>query len=1537
MGDYWGANVFADQRNASFAGWTLVIIYYVPGVASVPRQFLVYDGWARMGQSTSPATVTLPGLQTPLVGDTHLQMNMVAWGGNEIYPGAGVKVNGTQLSTSVSPVDNFFNGMIDNSTMAGDVSQPSGISRNPNDANTFGVNIKNMKLPKNIISNNQTSVPVQFTAEFSLYEVGVIAVASDLPGPDFSSSSKTVVQVGGKTPPVPGDVLQYTIVYSNKGQDIADNTVSVDSLPPGTQYVPGSLKVLSGTNWSTATSLTDSPGDDVGYVDATGVHVNLGDGATASTGGRIVIGGSAAYSFQVRLTGDASLQPDQVVSNTAHLNYTAETSGASMTYDTSPATIKVVAPADLAISKSFDQTQAVAGGAPVSAVVTVVNHGPGPAMGVTISDPIPEYWQNVSTSDASSGVSCGVGTIAVSCTVPDLAVGESASVRVSGTVQVTAPMSVLATTNVASVSSVSGDPDLTNNTVSAAVPVVHQADLSVVKTGPASVTPGTTASYSLTVSNAGPAVASNVRVTDVVPDGSTGVLGLTGISSESDGVSCDQTSTQGSSGSGDQSSGGAGSDVSAGGLTSDESGVASLGCAVESLASGGSVTLTVTGKVASNAVAGASFSNEATVMSDTPDLNTANNDSVVSSVVGPPQADVGVVKSVLPESLVAGSQVTYTLTATNHGPSDAAGVVVSDPIPAGISINQVSSDRGSCTTAGQTVSCQVGSLPASSVSDGQGASATITVSGVVGAGVTATSVSNTASVSASTTDPVGSNNTSTVISPVSTQADVTVIMTGSTTSLPNSGDKLSYLVTANNAGPSLARDSSVSVVLPTGLSPDPSSLGTLPTGVTCSQTVSGWSCQLGDIAAGESVAVRLPVMATQTLTQPATATATVGTSTTNTASSGTSASWTLSDDPQADLAVTGLVVDPLVAGGTGLYGLTVSNSNSPNSSIPTLTVTLPDGVTLVPSDADGSQTTTGCVADGQQVTCSRTDPLGVDQTWPVNLSVNVSPDLDNGASVTLSAQVTGTTADPTLSNNTTSIVSPVSASADVQVSSLTWNTFNGLDNPPGAVIPQTTAGSLVWVTVTAANIGTATAKNVSLSVGQNLGLSSVLGNGNPVVMWNDGSASGSTTCTVTDDEITCPIDNGDSGTSIPPNGTVTLSVLFLVPEDLDETGGLGTAQVSTTTAGDQLSNNTGSTPLIIGEGEAQLQVDSSTAVAPGGGGLVTGGQFQYSVDVWQDARPGQDEGTGLYWADAENTIISQVLPAGFHATSVSSTQGTCSISSDGSSISCRVGTVPGTFPQPSDTKVTVSVVGSIDASATSGQATVVATTTTSPAPGSDGSARTTVPLVVGQVADLALSKTADPTDAVSSDGLPVFDAGTQVGYTLTVTNQGPSGSGASTVRDALPLGVSLVTDQSPACSVVTPGDVASGVQEVVVCQINPLSVGASQSIRVVGSTSPLDLRQPGTGPGCVPGQPSDPDDQASTVNQPGCDQYPSTTRMIVNTASITTVNLADRDPDLTNNTASASAIVEAHDALTVTVTPLDTNPTPVGRWTIRSS
>ena len=113
-----------------------------------------------------------------------------------------------------------------------------------------------------------------------------------------------------------------------------------------------------------------------------------------------------------------------------------------------------------------------------------------------------------------------------------------------------------------------------------------------------------------------------------------------------------------------------------------------------------------------------------------------------------PWADLAVTKTASPSVVVTGDVITYRITVTNHGPNDAARVVVDDKPAAAAAVVSVQSSVGTCRVRLPVV-CQLGTLEA-------GAKVTITVR--VRAGEQTPSFTNRAVVGSASYDPLLSNN-----------------------------------------------------------------------------------------------------------------------------------------------------------------------------------------------------------------------------------------------------------------------------------------------------------------------------------------------------------------------------------------------------------------------------------------------------------------------------------------------------------------------------------------------------------------------------------------------------------------------------------------------------------------------------------------------------------------------------------------------------------------------------------------------------------
>lgn len=186
-----------------------------------------------------------------------------------------------------------------------------------------------------------------------------------------------------------------------------------------------------------------------------------------------------------------------------------------------------------------------------------------------------------------------------------------------------------------------------------------------------------------------------------------------------------------------------------------EGGIGSLTWTISSGALPSGLTLNPSdGSITGTTTLVGSFAFNVTVRDSAVPPNSATQSYVltVHPPVGLNPTDMQVGLAADQNSLSAGSTLTYTLSATNAGSSQAGSVVATQTLPPGITFLSVSSATGTCARAGSLVTCNFGTIGA-----GATASAVVQVLAAVG-GVTL--VSN-ADVVSDTPDPNAANNTTT--------------------------------------------------------------------------------------------------------------------------------------------------------------------------------------------------------------------------------------------------------------------------------------------------------------------------------------------------------------------------------------------------------------------------------------------------------------------------------------------------------------------------------------------------------------------------------------------------------------------------------------------------------------------------------------------------------------------------------------------------------------------------------------------------------
>ncbi|MDW8425436.1 MAG: Ig-like domain-containing protein [Meiothermus sp.] len=407
----------------------------------------------------------------------------------------------TTLSDAQNPSNNFFNSSISNLGTRF-------TAKNPDYVNQLGLDVDRISTT-GLFPNNATSASVRFTTSGDVYFPHVLTTAIDIFVPNLTADFvKSVTDLNGGAL-LPGDVLEYTIGFSNTGQDGSINTIVRDPIPAGTTYQPGSLQILTGPN---AGAKTDAAGDDQAEFDSANNRVvfRLGTGATASAGGAFAPGEGTTLRFRVVVNSGTF---GQTISNVATINYNAQTLGTAFS-DTAPATAStsVASLADLSVVKTGPSSVAV--GAPISYSIAVSNAGPSAVSGATLTDTVPSNISGVTWScSPASACSPASGSGNAISTSISLASGASLTLSISGTASTAGNI-----TNTASVSLPSGfsDPNPGNNTSSQST-LIAQPVIDVIKSAGAPVQTGPTTfevPISVVVGNTGSVPAPNVQVSE---------------------------------------------------------------------------------------------------------------------------------------------------------------------------------------------------------------------------------------------------------------------------------------------------------------------------------------------------------------------------------------------------------------------------------------------------------------------------------------------------------------------------------------------------------------------------------------------------------------------------------------------------------------------------------------------------------------------------------------------------------------------------------------------------------------------------------------------------------------------------------------------------------------------------------------------------------------------------------------------------------------------------------------------------------------
>ena len=414
----------------------------------------------------------------------------------------------------------------------------------------------------------------------------IASATSGINDPNFSNNTATVqttvsaataadesITVSATPNPVPaGGTITYTVMVMNNGP--AATVQSVMTFPI--------------TGPSTFQSVTPP----AGWVCTTPpVSTNVVVCRIAS------LAAGASGTFTIVTAVPAGTAGGTMIATTANIG--CSTPDPSYANNNASTTVVVAAAgqADVGITGTVSPNPVLAGNN-ITYMLTVTNNGPSPtsAANVMVMDTLPAGVTFVSATPTTG--SCGFAAGAITCSLGTLAAGASVNIVVVDMVNAATTAGTMITSTFME-SSTTSDPNAANGSVmlSTIVAVPNDADVSVTKSGsPNPVNLNSTLVYTIQVRNNGPAVATNVMLSDTLP------AAVTYVSSSSTQGTCTQAG---------------------GTVTCNNIGTMSVGELVV-------VTINVTATTYSS---GSLATNTVTITHSDPDANPANNTATFASTI----------------------------------------------------------------------------------------------------------------------------------------------------------------------------------------------------------------------------------------------------------------------------------------------------------------------------------------------------------------------------------------------------------------------------------------------------------------------------------------------------------------------------------------------------------------------------------------------------------------------------------------------------------------------------------------------------------------------------------------------------------------------------------------------------------------------------------------------------------------------------------------------------------------------------------------
>ncbi|MGL5820998.1 MAG: hypothetical protein ACRCYE_05105 [Sarcina sp.] len=242
-------NISNYTLRTDHAGWTLAVIYSNPGESY--KNIYLYNGSAGISTGTGAVDIPIGGFETLPVGGVNTKLFLSAQEGDGDIPNDQVLFGPTVGSLNIlsgpnNAAGNFFGGQINKSDGTIDTTGTFGTRNNNVFANTnffggrHGWDITTVDVSP-YMTNSQTDAVVRITTTGDAYMINAIGLVTDtvfLDIPIVKAVDKAIADIG--------DILTYTISFTNNSNVTINNVVLTDAIPNGTTFLANSLTIDGG-------------------------------------------------------------------------------------------------------------------------------------------------------------------------------------------------------------------------------------------------------------------------------------------------------------------------------------------------------------------------------------------------------------------------------------------------------------------------------------------------------------------------------------------------------------------------------------------------------------------------------------------------------------------------------------------------------------------------------------------------------------------------------------------------------------------------------------------------------------------------------------------------------------------------------------------------------------------------------------------------------------------------------------------------------------------------------------------------------------------------------------------------------------------------------------------------------------------------------------------------------------------------------------------------------------------------------------------